>query len=848
MSQEIIYFSGLLRSAFILFEVLIYWHLIFWRAKLEPEINKSITFYFLVGLFISFVINGLILFRWQIGSFFYLILSAFILVKSIFLFYAYLKEFEEKRFYLLATLPLFILFFTPYQNYAVVLGLFIIGASYIHTYFEEVFSYKKPVDKMPEILKKGGILPFVVFGIHFVFLGFYFTFDNIYFNILATASVVLAVLLRTKTTYGERFNSLIFYSTGFTVVILVIFYAGLKFISDSIEMEKYHKKLMHEKLAIAINDRIDAYSNLIKIITASDELREKMAQGRESFNEYLSYINQALNCSVTFFIDKNGYITASSSSYRKELLGNYVGFRKYFKESMNGKLSVFIARGVYTKREDARVSYPVYMGNNVAGVLVLQFEIDDKLKNIMKAENSFLMHKSGAVLIGPEEIKNKFIYAPSSEEIEYLYREKIFGSDRLYFSNFKRLSEEVFEDSKNIKWHLVKEPLTDDWFIASFINLSVYDKYKAVFLLWLLFIGFISHYFAVREFEKIRSLFLKTTESFLLRDLTLENIEVAVVHIDAAGKISYLNKEASELLGISKEEAIDKKIDELFIIKEHENPSYKVLKTSKQEIPVFYSYAEVLIKDKKPGAVITLKDATEEIRKQKLQKRIETLEIVSKISAGVVHDFNNYLMVFTGNLSILEKNLKEQNNRQLIRRMLDATKSISAIIDEMKALTIDYVGKKEKINVNEIAETVASFVLNGSNISYKISAKELLFVCAQQSQLYRVFQNLIYNAKQALNDSGEITIEILRYENRGDVSDLPQGRYVLIKITDNGPGIPEEYIDRLFDPFFTLRKEGKGLGLTIVRNIVQKLGGNITVQSKIGEGTTFYIYLPEADS
>ena len=80
--------------------------------------------------------------------------------------------------------------------------------------------------------------------------------------------------------------------------------------------------------------------------------------------------------------------------------------------------------------------------------------------------------------------------------------------------------------------------------------------------------------------------------------------------------------------------------------------------------------------------------------------------------------------------------------------------------------------------------------------------------------------------------------------NDGEILGLPKGKFVFVSISDTGPGIPEEYIDKVFDPFFTMKMEGKGLGLNIVKGIIEKMGGKIEVESKIGAGTTFNIYLP----
>ncbi len=98
--------------------------------------------------------------------------------------------------------------------------------------------------------------------------------------------------------------------------------------------------------------------------------------------------------------------------------------RKYFRESINGNLSVFLARGIYTGRDDIKVSYPIYDKDRIIGVLVFQFEISENFKKQIAMENAFVMHSSGGILIGRPELRNRLIFNTAEEEINRIYREK----------------------------------------------------------------------------------------------------------------------------------------------------------------------------------------------------------------------------------------------------------------------------------------------------------------------------------------------------------------------------------------------------------------------------------------
>ncbi len=115
---------------------------------------------------------------------------------------------------------------------------------------------------------------------------------------------------------------------------------------------------------------------------------------------------------------------------------------------------------------------------------------------------------------------------------------------------------------------------------------------------------------------------------------------------------------------------------------------------------------------------------------------------------------------------------------------------------------------------------------------------------ANEGQINQVFENLILNAKQALGNGGKVTVSVHNREWGHPEMDLPLGRYLLVEITDSGPGIPAAVLPRIFDPFFTTKPSGTGLGLSICFSVVRKHGGTIEVSSVVGKGTVFQIYLP----
>ncbi|GAB5047295.1 ATP-binding protein [Thermodesulfovibrio sp. TK110] len=839
--------SNFLRASFLLFHSLAFYYILFWRIKIEPSTNKKVVKYFFAVLSLNFTLNLLVLFKDYFRDFYPLLIGLNTAIIGTTLFYGYKRVLNFNFYYLLLPIILLMVFIFQKNDIFAFLGLFFTGISYFHLWYKEKVSISKPSNVIPSIIKKGTILPFVFFGSYYIFLCLYLITHLLVFNVFATIFALLSLLFRAIFLYEEKFKAFLLYISVFIFVFSVLFYFSLRFIEDTKNMDAYHKEITLERVSFEIKNKIDFFSDFIKVVASSEDFKIAMRKGTEQLDKYLSYLNQTLDTALIWFADKNGIIKACSAEYRETMVNKDVSFRSYFKESINGKLSVFIARGVYTGRDDIRVSYPVYEKGSIIGVLVFQFDITENFKKQINMENAFLMHSSGGILIGKPELINRLLFSVSEEELNRVYEEKLFGNDKLLPSGFKQVDGNILIDYKGQKWQIVKWQIINDWFLASFLNLSIYDRYKAIFFIGLLILAFISHSFSVRNLERLRTIFLRFAEEAEEKRIAFDAIDAGIIYTDAKGRIKYMNKEAMRVLDVS-EEVIEKNAKDLLILKDHENPEFKILRVKEKEIPVVYDENSIQIKGVKLGDVITIKDATEIIQRQEVSRRLEKMDVITKISAGIVHDFSNYLMVLTGNLSLLKELETSEDKKKNIEKMIEATKMMNMIVEQLKDLSPDFISKREKINIEDIARSSATFILNGTKINFTIeSAPSLFYVYADSAQLYRVFQNILMNARQAMENTGTIKVSLQNLINHGEIKDLRKGNYVCITITDSGPGIPEEYIDKIFDPFFTMKKEGKGLGLSIVKSIIEKMGGKIKVESKAGRGTTFRIYIPASE-
>ncbi len=153
---------------------------------------------------------------------------------------------------------------------------------------------------------------------------------------------------------------------------------------------------------------------------------------------------------------------------------------------------------------------------------------------------------------------------------------------------------------------------------------------------------------------------------------------------------------------------------------------------------------------------------------------------------------------------------------------------------------------KSTVSLEQLIRDSAGFAMRGSNVRCDFSfAEDLLPVDADAGQIGQAFNNLVINACQAMPEGGAIKIDAQNVDiGPAEGMPLPGGKYVKISVRDHGTGIPEEHLQRIFDPYFTTKQKGSGLGLSIVHSVIRNHNGNITVESRPGVGSTFIIYLP----
>ncbi|MCP4761955.1 MAG: PAS domain S-box protein, partial [archaeon] len=351
--------------------------------------------------------------------------------------------------------------------------------------------------------------------------------------------------------------------------------------------------------------------------------------------------------------------------------------------------------------------------------------------------------------------------------------------------------------------------------------------------------------------------------------VTLRSIGDGVITTDKNGKIVLMNKVAENLTGYNLNEAFNKPISKIFnLIDENsnkyiENPINKIIKSesiirlpnstvlvSKDGLKRIINDSGAPIRDKNSniiGVVIVFRDVTEQRKIEHELINKERIESLGVLAGGIAHDFNNILMSVLGHLSILKLDIDKESASYT--SIIEAESGALRARDLTKQLLTFAKGGdpiKNFAYIDEIIEESATFSLHGSNVNYElISPSDIWPVSVDRGQIGQVIQNLVLNAAQSMNNGGTILITVINELLSGENEFLLNpGKYIKIAVKDTGIGIPEEEFSKIFDPYYTTKTKGNGLGLSICHSIITKHGGTIFVDSQVGRGSIFQFFIP----
>lgn len=260
-------------------------------------------------------------------------------------------------------------------------------------------------------------------------------------------------------------------------------------------------------------------------------------------------------------------------------------------------------------------------------------------------------------------------------------------------------------------------------------------------------------------------------------------------------------------------------------------------------------YIEGTIVDisKMKKAEIQLRES--ELKRSEEQMQKEKLESISLLAGGIAHDFNNILTSILGNLELMQMEILGDEAQLLLTETLQATHRATSLTQQLLTFSKGKKPIKKTESIIQILDEASTFVLRGSNCKTQCVFEDLIPpINVDANQILQVINNLLINAKQAMEKGGIITINCSTIDiNRIDTIPLPFGKYVKIAIKDTGKGIPKEIQSKVFEPYYTTKSKGSGLGLATSYSVIKNHNGHINFQSTEGIGTTFNIFLPVWD-
>lgn len=354
----------------------------------------------------------------------------------------------------------------------------------------------------------------------------------------------------------------------------------------------------------------------------------------------------------------------------------------------------------------------------------------------------------------------------------------------------------------------------------------------------------------------------------------LDQVPAGILVVDDKGNVKWCNYELLKILELSEEESIFEK--DVFGMKYFNKIGFSGIlsrlhqKDSKQVVQHHLEFlgkkitkqieilSQPLDRSESPhnGTIFIIKDVTRQVVLEKKMIQDQRLENIGKIAGGIAHDFNNLLAIILPNAQLLKLQLGDNTDWVKYLNTIEKAAERAAGLTS-KILSFSRGSKNDDYSIVNLNTIVEEFIRMFRRVSdRKIEIKNeldsnLWNIKAEEGQIDQIMMNLSVNARDAMPKGGRLTFktENIDYNpsSNKDVNfKLKKGKYVKLEVSDTGIGIPTEYVNKIFDPFFSSKKEGQGtgLGLNVVRDIVKSLHGYIDVKSKENQGTSFRVFVP----
>lgn len=665
--------------------------------------------------------------------------------------------------------------------------------------------------------------------------------------IKGTEEIMANILLNEELFIEERLNNppLILYSDSFDLKELSL--------SDQYKIEDILIKFVINRLEFGA---IGIYSNQrdeIVFHIGKNEVYEDLdlSHFRSSKNKETDYIN--LNNNLIYITSfESGYIYAYHENIENEPNGQlFLGML-----ILAIILAIFAAKLVEnrTLRRINSLKKDVEAIKNTDELLPVY---DDNFSGIATSVNELKehLHKQQELLHSIlDSLPLGIIYYDQNGQVMYVNKttNQITGFSKEEISDFT-LSSNILKSTDNVFWETLRSgqsflgfeshcPTSYGREIPVMTSTKIlYDPSQNI-------IGTISSFIDVSEQERLRRIEQKSK-------VMLDHISDGVMMVDNHGVINGFNRGAEIMTGLKASQVIGKKYEDIFIKRKTiftkltqtletkiEYTNYKKEATTEDGRKVYLMITTKLLWDDNGmqiGAMGIYKDITdlEELAQQ--VQRADKLAVVGELAAGTAHEIRNPLTTIKGFIQLLKSDLEDSNKEDYIKLVLNEINHINEIIGEMLLLAKPAFPKKSLVDINHLIRDIAIF-MNAEALLYNVEfnlqiSEGIPEIELDDRQIKQVFINVIRNAIQSMKKGGVITI-FSRFDEKNKV--------IEVVFLDQGEGIPEDKLAKIYEPFFTTKADGTGLGIPVSYRIMINHGGDLQIKSALGAGTEVTLFFP----
>jgi len=395
-------------------------------------------------------------------------------------------------------------------------------------------------------------------------------------------------------------------------------------------------------------------------------------------------------------------------------------------------------------------------------------------------------------------------------------------------------------------------------FVIYDVNLSAADVLTNILVRIISFyvVAFLVSFVVEQEKKALQLLEEKESEfsqlDVLFRSI-VESVYTGVMTINMKNVIKTFNRAAEEITGYKRKDVEGRKMEDFFpaflsILNGYDSANnrfeVKIVGKKKENLQLGVTVSPLKgRRENQIGHIFVFQDLTKIKEMEKIIEKNKNLAIIGEMAAGWAHEVRNPLAAITGSIELLSRNLEfEGTNRRLMDIILRSKEQLEGFARDFLSLARPVPSSREMVDVNAAAEEALEQIKISADWNDKIKVDkkyaDRVEASANKEQLRQIINNLLMNALQSMDEKGVLTIETA-------MARLEDGnKYAEIKITDTGCGIEKADIDKVFEPFFTRKSRGTGLGLTIVSHIVEGYKGKIEIKSEKGKGTTCRVWLP----